>query len=180
MSSSFSRAKRLPGGVRSAQTLGLTNDSMASLEVKIPPPVVAFLVALAMWAVSLVAPALQLPTLVRVFAAIGVALVGGGFSLAGAIAFRRARTTVNPMKPQAASSLVSSGIYKVTRNPMYVGWLLVLIGWATFLSSPWAVLGPVAFVFYIGRFQIAPEERALAALFGTEYAAYKSRVRRWL
>jgi protein-S-isoprenylcysteine O-methyltransferase Ste14 len=100
--------------------------------------------------------------------------------VAGVLAFRRARTTINPTQPQLTSSLVSSGIYTVTRNPMYVGLLLVLVAWAIVLSSAWALLGPVAYFFYIGRFQIAPEERALATLFGAEYAAYTSRVRRWL
>jgi len=75
---------------------------------------------------------------------------------------------------------VSSGIYAVTRNPMYVGLLLVLIALAIFLSSPWTLVGPAAYFLYIGRFQIAPEERALTALFGTEYTEYLSKVRRWL
>ena len=153
---------------------------MKSLELKIPPPAIAVLAAAAMWALSLVAPTLQVPTRVRLFAALAFALVGVGFSVAGVLSFRRAKTTLNPTKPQLTSSLVSSGIYKVTRNPMYVGLLFVLTAWAVFLSSAWALLGPVAYFLYIGRFQIAPEEHALTALFGAEYTAYLSRVRRWL
>lgn len=153
---------------------------MQSLELKVPPPVVAVLSAGAMWELSLLTPLLEVPAFIRVVAAITIAAAGGAFTLAGVIAFRRARTTVNPMKLQAASSLVCSGVYRVTRNPMYVGLLLVLVAWATFLSSAWALLGPLAFGAYIGRFQIAPEERALSALFGNEYSAYKARVRRWL
>jgi protein-S-isoprenylcysteine O-methyltransferase Ste14 len=102
------------------------------------------------------------------------------FSLAGIVSFRRARTTVNPMKPEAATSLVSSGIYRITRNPMYVGLLFVLVAWAAGLSSAWSMLEPLAFFLYIGRFQITPEERVLSQLFGAEYSAYKARVRRWL
>jgi len=153
---------------------------MQALELKIPPPAVAVLLAGAMWGISLVAPLLEVPAFIRVAAAVTIALAGGGFSLAGVISFRRARTTVNPMKPETTSSLVCSGIYGVTRNPMYVGLLLVLVAWAAFLSSAWALLGPLAFVLYINRFQIAPEERVLSAMFGTGYSAYKSRVRRWL
>ena len=153
---------------------------MTSLELKIPPPVVAALAALAMWGLSLTSSPLQIPTDVRLGAALACALVGVGFSLAGVASFRRAKTTVNPTKPQLASSLVSSGVYSVTRNPMYVGLLFVLVAWAIFLSSAWAFLGPVAYFFYIGRHQIAPEERALTALFGAEYTAYLSKVRRWL
>ncbi len=84
------------------------------------------------------------------------------------------------MKPQSATSLVSSGVYRQTRNPMYVGLLLVVVAWAVLLSAPWTLLGPLCFVAYIGRYQIAPEERVLAGLFGSEYAAYQARVRRWL
>lgn len=154
--------------------------SMTSLELKIPPPAVAAAVALAMWGISLISPLLQVPAVTRVSVAIAVALIGACFAGGGGISFRRAKTTSNPKKPEAASSLVTSGIYKITRNPMYVGVAIILVAWAIALSSAWALLGPPAFVLYIGRFQIAPEERALAALFGSEYAAYKSRVRRWL
>lgn len=153
---------------------------MQALELKIPPPAVTVLIAGAMWGISLVAPVLEVPAFIRVAAAVTIALAGGGFSLAGVISFRRARTTVNPMKPETTSSLVCSGIYGVTRNPMYVGLLFILVAWAVFLSSAWALLGPLAFVLYINRFQIAPEERVLSAMFATGYSAYKSSVRRWL
>jgi protein-S-isoprenylcysteine O-methyltransferase Ste14 len=108
--------------------------------------------------------------------------VAGGLavSLAGVIEFRRARTTVHPLRPERASALVSGGIYRFTRNPMYVGMLTTLLGWAAWLAAPWALLGPVAFVAFIGRFQIAPEERVLQRLFGADYEAYTRRVRRWL
>ena len=155
-------------------------ESMKSLELKIPPPAIAVLVAAAMWELSRLTPLLEVPTGIRLLLALAVALVGIGFSVAGVISFRRAKTTLNPTNPQLTSSLVSSDIYKVTRNPMYVGLLLVLIALAIFLSSVWALLGPAAYFLYIGRFQIAPEERALTALFGVEYTAYLSKVRRWL
>lgn len=153
---------------------------MQKLELKIPPPAVAVLIAAAMWGISLLAPLLEVAMFTRVATAITIALIGGGISLAGIISFRRAKTTINPMKPETTSSLVCSGIYRVTRNPMYLGLLFVLVAWAVFLSSPWALLGPVAFVLYINCFQIVPEERALSALFGTDYSAYQARVRRWL
>ena len=154
---------------------------MQALELKIPPPIVALLAAAAMWGVSLISPPpFDVPTLVRVFLGAALALAGGVVSLSGVIAFRRAKTTVNPLKPQNASSLVTTGVYRLTRNPMYVGLLFVLLGWATFLLSPWALVGPLAFVLYIGRFQIKPEERALLALFGAAFTTYATRVRRWL
>jgi protein-S-isoprenylcysteine O-methyltransferase Ste14 len=116
----------------------------------------------------------------RLVVALVLVLMGAAVSLAGVVSFRRARTTVNPLKPEKTSSLVCSGIYRVTRNPMYLGFLLVLIGWAVMLGSAFAVFGPVLFVVYISLFQILPEERVLQNLFGDEFTAYRARVRRWL
>jgi protein-S-isoprenylcysteine O-methyltransferase Ste14 len=152
---------------------------MQALELKIPPPVVALLIATAMWLASRTA-SIELPFLVRAVTAIAIAILGGGIAFAAEMSFKRAKTSINPMRPQKTSSLVTAGIYRFTRNPMYLGLLLVLVAWAAFLASAWALAGPVAFVLYIGRFQIRPEERVLSAKFGTAYADYKSRVRRWL
>jgi protein-S-isoprenylcysteine O-methyltransferase Ste14 len=153
---------------------------VSSLELKVPPPVLALLLALLMWLASSFTSRLEVPLGLRVGVALGLALVGLGFSAGGVIAFRRVRTTINPHKPTAASSLVSGGVYRITRNPMYLGLLLLLLAWAVFLSNPLALLLVPAFVLYITRFQIDPEERALSSLFGGEYAAYRERVRRWL
>jgi protein-S-isoprenylcysteine O-methyltransferase Ste14 len=156
------------------------NIHMHSLELKVPPPLVALVLAAAMWVIAKMASPIEAPDLVRHVVAAVIALAGGCVSLAGIVAFRRARTTVNPLKPQNTSALVTAGIYKYTRNPMYLGLLLVLLAWAVFLSSVWALAGPFAFVLYIGRFQIAPEERVLATMFGAGYADYRATVRRWL
>jgi protein-S-isoprenylcysteine O-methyltransferase Ste14 len=153
---------------------------MTSLESKIPPPFVALVTALAMWGISRLAPLLPTPDALRLGAAAAILFVGIAFSVAGMLAFRRARTTFDPMKPERASSLVTSGVYRITRNPMYVGLSCDLVAWAVFLSSAWSLLGLVAFVLYIARFQIEPEERALAKLFDNDYAAYRATVRRWL
>ena len=153
---------------------------MSSLEAKVPPPAVAAAIAVAMWGASKLVPALQVSSSLRLGAAAAILFLGIAFSAAGLLAFRRARTTVNPTRPEKATSLVNSGVYRITRNPMYVGLSCVLVAWAVFLSSAWALLGPVTFVFYIGRFQIPPEERALTKLFASEYLAYQARVRRWL
>lgn len=153
---------------------------MRALELRIPPPVVALLVALAMWAASRRSVDPVLTELVRVPLAIALAVIGAAFDLSGLVAFRRAKTTANPMRPQSTSSLVGSGVYRLTRNPMYVGLAFMLCGWAVFLWSWWALPGPFAFAAYVDRFQIVPEERALSALFGADYMAYRNRVRRWL
>ncbi|MEW9900753.1 isoprenylcysteine carboxylmethyltransferase family protein [Chitinivorax sp. PXF-14] len=153
---------------------------MPTLELKIPPPVVALIMGGAMWGISRYTPGIDMPLPARVALALVLPLLGGGISYAGASAFRRARTTVNPLKPEQASTLVTGGIYRLTRNPMYVGGALVLLGWMVFLAAPWALVGPIAFVAYITRFQIMPEERVLAARFGEAYGDYRAKVRRWL
>lgn len=153
---------------------------MQALELKIPPPVFAALTAGAMWAISRVAPSIDVPGTVRIVAAAILALAGAVLVFGGMISFLLARTTINPLKPERTTHLVRSGVYRISRNPMYVGLLFVLVGWAVYLASAWALLGPAAFVPCMNRFQIAPEERALAALFGVKYADYASKVRRWL
>lgn len=133
-----------------------------------------------MWPLSSLLPRVDASSSARLALAIVIGLIGIGFSSAGAIAFRRSRTTVNPLHPERASSLVTCGVYRVTRNPMYVGMLLGLLAWAVGLASPISLAGPVAFIIYINRFQIGPEERVLLAKFGRQFEAYRSSVRRWL
>jgi protein-S-isoprenylcysteine O-methyltransferase Ste14 len=84
------------------------------------------------------------------------------------------------LKPETSTSLVASGLYRWTRNPMYLGFLTVLLGLGVFLSNPLALAPIPLFVLYMTRFQIRPEEKALEARFGADFAAYKSRVRRWI
>lgn len=133
-----------------------------------------------MWLAARSVPAAGFPLPARQSAALVLAALGVGVAAAGVVSFRRARTTVNPLQPATASSLVVSGIYRLTRNPMYLGALLVLVGWAVFLANAVAFLISPMFVFYLNRFQIAPEEKALASLFGPEFTAYCARVRRWI
>lgn len=153
---------------------------MPNLELKIPPPAVALLLAMSMGVAWYFSPQSGVTSALRLPVAIAVALMGLGFSVAGLVAFRRASTTVNPLQPDRASSLVTAGVYRITRNPMYVGLLLVLLAWATYLSAIWALAGPLAFYVFMNRFQIEPEERVLNRLFGQAYEAYCLRVRRWL
>lgn len=153
---------------------------MQALENRIPPPLVATLFALFMWGLSSVVPGIEVSDSLRIAITLAVLAFGAFFCLAGVLSFRRARTTVNPLKPETASALVSSGIYRVSRNPMYLGFALFLVAWAVFLASPWALVGVLGFILYMNRLQIAAEERALEALFGAEFDHYKSRVRRWL
>lgn len=151
------------------------------MDNRIPPPLVAALFGLLAWLGAEHLPgALELSIEWRVGLGLVVLLAGVAISLAGVISFRHARTTVNPMKPETASALVRSGIYRYTRNPMYLGFATALVAWSIFLAWPPALLGVAGFVIYMSIFQIGPEERALAGLFGAEFTQYCRQVPRWL
>lgn len=153
---------------------------MPALELKIPPVIVGFVAAALSWAAAKGLPQFDIAGPGLRWVAAGCAGAGVIVSVFGIAAFRRARTTVNPMKPDSASALVATGIYRVSRNPMYLGFLLILIAWAAFLGNALSFLFPAVFVLYMNRFQIEPEEKALAAAFGDRYVAYKAAVRRWI
>lgn len=152
---------------------------MQALELKVPPVALMLVCAVLMAAVTLAMPAAAWWQLAWWWAALPVC-VGAGVALAGVLAFRRAATTVNPTTPQASSSVVTGGIYAFSRNPMYVGFALVLLGWALWLGNGAALVLVPAFVLYMNRFQIAPEERMLTDKFGASYTQYVQQVRRWL
>ncbi|MGH7257695.1 MAG: methyltransferase family protein [Nitrospiraceae bacterium] len=153
---------------------------MQVLELKVPPVAVVLCVAALMWLASWAFPTFEFTVPARQILSLSVAVVGVVISGSGVVSFRRARTTVNPLKPESASTLVRSGIYLLTRNPMYLGLLVILLGWAIFLANALAFVLLPAFILYMNRFQIEPEERALASLFGQAFVSYKSCVRRWL
>ena len=153
---------------------------MAWLEHRIPPPIVGALTGLAMWGAAPLGPGWVWPDALRLGLVAMLVALGLAFDVAGLLAFRASRTTVNPLSPQKASALVTGGVYRVTRNPMYVGMLCLLLAWAVKLSAWLPLAGPALFVLYITRFQIQPEERVLHQLFGDAYGQYTSRVRRWL
>jgi protein-S-isoprenylcysteine O-methyltransferase Ste14 len=148
--------------------------------LKLPPVALTLIVAALMRGVSWAAPSLGFAFPAYLPSSAALALVGAAICLAAVVSFKRAKTTVNPLRPGSASALVVSGIYQFTRNPMYLGFLLVLLGWAVFLSNALALVLIPGFVIYMNRFQIGPEERALASLFANKYSAYTARVRRWI
>ncbi|MCC5452384.1 isoprenylcysteine carboxylmethyltransferase family protein [Rheinheimera sp. UJ51] len=153
---------------------------MQTLELKIPPLLLVVLFALAMWLLTQYLPSVALALSWRFFLAGILAIVGMAVALAGVLAFRRANTTVDPRVPQQSSSLVIRGIYRYSRNPMYLGFLLLLMAWGCYLQSALALLLLPVFVLYMNRFQIMPEERHLQQKFGADYQAYLTQVRRWL
>ena len=157
-----------------------TDKPGISLALLIPPPVVVALFGLMMWAcaqeLSVGRFVLAWPDLV-----LGLLLAGGLWLIGSAAgALLRARTTVNPLRPGNTSVLVVSGVFRWSRNPIYLGDLLLLLAWFLWLGQWVNLLLLAGYVSYMNRFQIEPEERILAQRFGDAYLSYCARVRRWL
>lgn len=153
---------------------------MRALELKVPPVAIFLVAAAAMWLLARAVPAGAFSFPGQLLAASVMLLLAGLVGMAGVRTFAKAGTTVNPLRPESASQLVTGGIYRRTRNPMYLALLLALVAWGTWLGSAPALLAIPVFVLAINRLQIQPEERALEALFGATFLAYKQQVRRWL
>lgn len=146
----------------------------------IPPPALALLLAGVMWGIARQTDVFPVDFTGRLAAAASLAMAGLIFDLVSVVAFIRARTTVNPLAPHRTSALVVKGLYRFSRNPMYLGMLLILSGWAVFLAEPLTLVPVAIFAALIEAMQIRPEERALEEKFGEDYRAYKKRVRRWI
>jgi protein-S-isoprenylcysteine O-methyltransferase Ste14 len=150
------------------------------LELRVPPLALATVCATGIAALpEIVAlPLLTFPG--HQVVAVGTFILGVMIAAAGVIELKRSRTTVNPWTPEQSSSIVTRGVYRVSRNPMYLGMATALLGVAVWRASlPGYVLVPL-FCAWLDRFQIQPEERALLAGFGAEFSRYRSRVRRWI
>lgn len=153
---------------------------MNTLELKIPPVAQLLITAAAMYGVSKTMPSLEFELNGSAALAIGLGFMGLSSGVLGVIQFKKAQTTPNPQALEKVSSMVTSGIYQYTRNPMYLGLTLILLGWALYLSHFLAFVFLPLFVMYMTRFQIQPEERMLTKKFGQAYQHYRSQVRRWI
>ena len=153
---------------------------MKFLELKVPPVALFILVLVASYfsAQQLSIGAIGMPFKLII---LGVGTVlSGVIGLSGIWEFRKQKTTFNPIKVETASSVVDSGVFGYTRNPMYLGLFILLFCFGYFFQNIFSVLLSFAFVIYMNQFQIKPEERALEQLFGAEYVDYKQKVRRWV
>ncbi len=153
---------------------------MANLRLKIPPLIQATACILAMWLLSRYLPLISFELIFRPAISAFISAIGGLIAVAGIISFRQAKTTVDPRTPDKTSELVIVGIYNYTRNPMYLGLLLVLIALAVLFGAMSSFLPVPIFIWIMNRLQIEPEEETLAELFGESYGEYKLKVRRWL
>ena len=150
------------------------------MRILVPPPVVLFVAGLLMWGVARLDDAA--PRGIPLQGAVIGVLVAAALALmlAAAVAFARARTSINPMRPGQATTLLTTGVFRISRNPIYLADALLLAAFGVWLGSPWNVLVLAAFLLYIDLLQIRAEEAALLERFGDAYRAYCDRVRRWL
>ena len=149
------------------------------MSLKIPPLVVFFVALGLLFGIHYLTPDVRYDYPYRVMVSRLFLVAGALIALAGIVAFRNKSTSVDPMKPTKASQLVTNGIYQYTRNPMYLGMAMVLMGGVVRIGNPWCLLAILFFVVYLTRFQIKPEEHALEQLFGEDYRTYCQGVRRW-
>ena len=150
------------------------------MKLLIPPPVYALIIGVLMWFLNRYFPIVHF--IDSPWNKIGVAMivVSAVSDFWSIFLFLKKHTTANPMKPENTTGIITKGLYKITRNPMYVGLLIILTGYAIWLGSltPFFVL-PL-FYLLITEMQIKPEEEILERKFGQDYLNYKNSVRRWL
>ncbi|GAV21192.1 hypothetical protein MMIC_P2172 [Mariprofundus micogutta] len=153
---------------------------MKRFKLKIPPPVVAIVCGLIIWELSIALPSHALDAGIRHMIAYLLLAMAFTIDLWALLSFRRAKTTIDPRYPHKTSTIVSSGIYGYTRNPMYLGLTLILSALSIWLGAKFGLFVVAAFILYMNTFQIEPEEEALEKQFGDVYIRYKSKVRRWI
>lgn len=156
------------------------NNERHVLALKVPPVVLVAVVLILMWLCYHYITAANLSFIYSFQAAIGCVFVGAIVIIAGVRSFHKHQTTVNPMEPENSSTVVNTGVFALSRNPMYLGMLLILLGGAVLSMNTIAFILLPVFVLYMNSFQIAPEEQALLEKFGEEYLNYKAKVRRWI
>ncbi|MBB37188.1 MAG: hypothetical protein CME88_17320 [Hirschia sp.] len=145
------------------------------------PPLAQFLACAALgWGLARLLPEWSLGSSLWTYVGYGLIAVGITLLAVALLAFARAHTTVNPLSPEQAETLVTTGLYRFTRNPMYLAMALILFGGALTLGSITALAAPAIFVVAMTILQIKPEERALQSRFGKAFTAYRGQTRRWL
>ncbi|GHB05022.1 methyltransferase family protein [Shewanella indica] len=153
---------------------------MSGLEKKLPPLALLLLFALLLQLTSYYLPSSNLHPTFSLGLAVSLLTAGLVIPLAGVLSFKRHGTTPDPRVPEQSSAFVTSGIYRCSRNPMYLGFVFLLLAQAVFLNCLWVLFLIALFVAYLQRFQILPEERAMQQLFGDSYRLYCQKVRRWI
>lgn len=156
-------------------------DRVTGLETRIPPPLLALLSGVLSWVLSFAdRPVGLLNNGQTQLVALAFALIGIGLALDALGGFAKRKTTINPHHPERTTDLVTNGVYRFTRNPMYLGLVFLSLAVPLLLATVIGLLGPLLLIAALTRLQIIPEERHLSELFGPTYTTYQSNVRRWL
>lgn len=153
---------------------------MGLMKPIIPPPIIGIAFAFVMWLLAKASSGLVVTFPYQLWLAALTAGAGLTIDLISIAAFFKRKTTVNPLTPSKTNTLVVEGLYRISRNPMYLGMLLILIGWGIWLGQPLNIVPILLFIWVINEAQIKPEERALREIFGEEYDSYCAKVRRWI
>ena len=161
----------------------MSKGKLSKLELSVAPAAVLLFTMIAMYIISRFDRARILrPDEYTITTVASTVLVFSGIILIvlAMKKFRLAHTSISTLNPDTASKLITSGVFTYTRNPMYLGMALISLSSVFFYGSAWCLIATAGFVAYVTRFQILPEEKALARLFTTEFEAYKANTRRWI
>ncbi len=153
---------------------------MHRLALVIPPALVLLIFIAIMWIIASHITYFTLVSGLHPALPLILTMTGIIFILLSSIPFLRNKTTLNPMKPELTSVLIKTGLYQYSRNPIYLGFVIILLGWGFYLRNILAMLLIAGFVFYMNRFQIEPEEKSLRKAFGIQFEEYERKVPRWL
>ena len=151
---------------------------MIHIKTKIPPPLVALTFGFLINYTKNIFPKIEIRN--EIIFGYFMIIIGLIIILSAIILFKKYQTTITPLNPSNATKLITDGIYKFSRNPMYLGLLLVLVGISIILNLTGGFFFILLFILYINLFQIIPEENAMVDLFKDEFLEYKKNVRRWI
>jgi protein-S-isoprenylcysteine O-methyltransferase Ste14 len=148
------------------------------MKTKIPPPIIALICIVINYLSTYLINPIKFPN-IEIIGGL-ILFLGVATSVLAILLFKKEKTTVNPMKPEETTTLVTTGIFSITRNPMYLSLFFVTSSTVLFFGSWFGIIILMFFVWYITKFQIIPEEEAMEKLFGNKYNDYRQNVRRWI
>lgn len=148
------------------------------MKTKIPPPIVALICIFINYLSTYLINPIKFPN-IEIIGGL-ILLLGVATAVLATLLFKKDQTTVNPRNPEKTTTLVTNGIFSITRNPMYLGLFLSISSTILFFGSWFGIIILMFFVWYINKFQIIPEEEAMEKLFGNKYDEYRQNVRRWI
>ena len=146
--------------------------------IKIPPPLIVLTLIISIYFSSKKIDLINIPFQLEI--SFFILSLGILVFINPVLKFIKSKTTINPIQFEETNRLVTSGIFKYSRNPMYLGMLMIIISTSTFYLNIYSILTPFLFIFWINKFQIKREEAFLTEKFGKEYLSYKNKTKRWL